>query len=34
VFDVHQDGLVRIIQQRGGMTNLGMNGNIAAFLTV
>jgi hypothetical protein len=34
VFDVHQQGLVRIIHQRGGLTNLGMNGRIAAFLIV
>jgi hypothetical protein len=34
VFDVHQDGLVRIVYQRGGITNLGLHGNIAAFLIV
>lgn len=32
VFDVHQDGLVRIIHQRGGIANLGLHGNIATFL--
>ena len=34
VFDVHQAGLVRIIGQRGGIANLGMNGSVAAFLSV
>ncbi|KAF2475547.1 uncharacterized protein BDR25DRAFT_103577 [Lindgomyces ingoldianus] len=34
VFDVHQEGLVRIIYQRGGIGNLGMNGKIAAFMTL
>ncbi|KAF2737435.1 hypothetical protein EJ04DRAFT_533033 [Polyplosphaeria fusca] len=32
VFDVHQEGLVRIIQQRGGINHLGQGGNIATFL--
>ncbi|KAF2683085.1 hypothetical protein K458DRAFT_50432 [Lentithecium fluviatile CBS 122367] len=34
VFDVHQDGLVRIVNQRGGIANLGLQGNIATFLIV
>lgn len=33
-FDVHQEGLIRIIHQRGGLTNLGMDGKIATFLIV
>ncbi|KAF2110852.1 hypothetical protein BDV96DRAFT_192468 [Lophiotrema nucula] len=32
VFDVHQQGLVRIIHQRGGIGNLGQGGDIATFL--
>ncbi|KAF2871522.1 hypothetical protein BDV95DRAFT_628708 [Massariosphaeria phaeospora] len=34
VFDVHYDGLVRIIHQRGGIGNLGLHGSIATFMTV
>ncbi|KAF2186356.1 hypothetical protein K469DRAFT_573713 [Zopfia rhizophila CBS 207.26] len=34
VFDVHQEGLVRIVHQRGGINNLGLNGAIATFLTL
>ncbi|KAJ4299166.1 hypothetical protein N0V90_004410 [Kalmusia sp. IMI 367209] len=34
VFDVHQEGLVRIVQQRGGIANLGRDYNIATFLIV
>lgn len=34
VFDVHQEGLVRIVQQRGGITNLGVDYHIATFLIV
>lgn len=33
-FDAHQEGLVRVIHQRGGLSNLGMNGSIATFLIV
>ncbi|KAJ4350073.1 uncharacterized protein N0V89_008694 [Didymosphaeria variabile] len=34
VFDVHQEGLVRIVQQRGGIANLGVDYPIATFLIV
>lgn len=34
VFDVHQEGLVRIVQQRGGIANLGVDYYIATFLIV
>ncbi|KAL1610067.1 hypothetical protein SLS60_001732 [Paraconiothyrium brasiliense] len=34
VFDVHQEGLVRIVQQRGGIANLGVDYDIATFLIV
>ncbi|KAF2249697.1 hypothetical protein BU26DRAFT_425137, partial [Trematosphaeria pertusa] len=34
VFDVHQDGLIRIVEQRGGITSLGLHGSIATFLIV
>jgi len=34
VFDVHQEALIRIVDQRGGIDNLGMDGSIAAFLSV
>ncbi|KAF2006004.1 hypothetical protein P154DRAFT_530286 [Amniculicola lignicola CBS 123094] len=33
-FDVHQDGLIRIVHQRGGISHLGHNGRIATFLIV
>lgn len=33
IFDVHQQGLVRIIHQRGGLSNLG-HGSIATFLII
>ncbi|KAF2260045.1 hypothetical protein CC78DRAFT_571455 [Lojkania enalia] len=33
-FDIHQGALFRIIQQRGGISNLGNNGDIATFLTL
>ncbi|KAF1962431.1 hypothetical protein CC80DRAFT_400285 [Byssothecium circinans] len=32
--DVHQEGLMRIVHQRGGLSNLGWDGSIATFLTV
>ncbi|ORY08359.1 hypothetical protein BCR34DRAFT_626257 [Clohesyomyces aquaticus] len=32
VFDVHLEGLFRIIQQKGGIHNLGMDGKLAAFM--
>jgi hypothetical protein len=34
VFDVHQEGLVRIVQQRGGIASLGVDYYIATFLIV
>jgi two-component sensor histidine kinase len=34
VFDVHLEGLVRIVHQRGGLENLGIYGRLASFLTV
>lgn len=34
VFDVHQEALVGIVHQRGGITNLGTEYNIATFLIV
>ena len=34
VFDVHQEALVRIVQERGGIANLGTEYNIATFLIV
>ncbi|KAL5423997.1 hypothetical protein PMIN04_003455 [Paraphaeosphaeria minitans] len=34
VFDVHQEGLVRIVQQRGGIANLGVGSYISTFLIV
>ncbi|KAF2202280.1 hypothetical protein GQ43DRAFT_369463 [Delitschia confertaspora ATCC 74209] len=32
-FDVHQAGLIRIVQQRGGINNLGFNGDLASVVT-
>jgi hypothetical protein len=34
VFDVHQDGLVRMVYQRGGIAHLGLHGKIASFMIV
>lgn len=34
VIDVHQEGLIKILHERGGLSNLGFNGAIATFLTV
>jgi len=34
VFDLHQDALVRMVYQRGGIANLGLHGKIATFMTV
>ena len=33
-FYMHQDALVNIVQQRGGLGGLGVNGRIATFLIV
>ena len=32
--NVHQDGLVRMVYQRGGIANLGLHGRVATFLIV
>ncbi|PVH98001.1 hypothetical protein DM02DRAFT_566977, partial [Periconia macrospinosa] len=32
--DVHQEGLMRIVHERGGLSNLGLDGSLATFLTV
>jgi hypothetical protein len=34
VFDLHQNALVRMVYQRGGIANLGLHGKIATFMTV
>ena len=34
VFDVHHEGLIRIVQQRGGIERLGIDGLIANVLAV
>ncbi|KAF2655436.1 hypothetical protein K491DRAFT_716248 [Lophiostoma macrostomum CBS 122681] len=34
VFDVHHEGLVHIVHQRGGLSHLGLDGSVATFLIV
>jgi hypothetical protein len=34
VFNVHQEGLVHIVQERGGLQNLGLQSYIAIVLTM
>jgi hypothetical protein len=34
VFNVHQAGLIRIVQQRGGINALGLNGDLSSVLAL
>jgi len=34
VFNMHQDGLFRIIHQRGGINALGLNGDLSSVVTL
>lgn len=34
MFDCHQDAILRIVQQRGGINTLGLNGDLSSVLTV